>query len=282
MGPCPPAAVHATPHPSPEPAHSPGGPLRREGQALLLRRVHPKEETQSDSSSEESRGPAQVSIKSSLTLGWGGLWGRGETAVTVLLGAPRTGGDTGEESRDTGVTVTRTSVQHTWRERGVSGMALPRKGCSQPPWRTTGRGQVREEGQRVKADGEQHGALGLPAGGAELVGGVAGWGGCAPWQVGGGRGPQQRLPAITGGLSRCAPLRLYHKKGAVMGHWFQLNDQTSADSSGRCARNANGRAHVHLLSFIPRSWDRCSEIVQTPGPRWSQTLAPSRPPHPRV
>lgn len=52
--------------------------------------------------------------------------------------------------------------------------------------------------------------------------------------------PQQRLPAVTGGLSRRAPLRpSYYKKGAAMGHWFQLNGQTSAESPERCAGNAS-------------------------------------------
>ena len=87
-----------------------------------------------------------------------------------------------------------------------SGTALPRKGCSQPFPRTTGRGQVREGGQRVKADGEQHGALGLPAGGAELVG-VSQAGGMRPVAGGGRTRPPSRgcpLPRVgSAGVLPC-------------------------------------------------------------------------------
>lgn len=72
------------------------------------------------------------------------------------------------------------------------------------------------------------------------MGGVAGGGGHTVAAGGRTRHPQQRLPAVTGGLSRRAPLRpSYYIKGAAMGHWFQLNGQTSAESSERCAGNVS-------------------------------------------
>ena len=157
-------------------------------------------------------------------------------------------------------------MRHTWRERGVrdgppqEGVlpAIPEDDWERPG---VGGGTAGEGGWRTAWRPGSAGWRGRAGGG------VAGWGDAPRGGRGEDAAPQQRLPAATGGLSRRASLRLsYHKKRAVMGHWFQLDDQTSAESSGRCAMNASGRARVHLLSFIPRSWDRCSEICKLLGP----------------
>lgn len=86
----------------------------------------------------------------------------GETAIAVLLGAPRTGGDTGEESRDTVVTVRRAPACDTrggaWAVRDGSPQKGMLPGIPEDDRERPGTGE-----QRAEVDGEQPGALGLPA-----------------------------------------------------------------------------------------------------------------------